>query len=67
MTDPAPITAKTLRKPRRIGIMKICLHKFERWRPVDRDEIGGQTLVRYCMKCQHKQIRFASNVSPLAD
>jgi hypothetical protein len=47
--------------------MKICLHKFERWRPVDRDEIGGQTLVRYCMKCQHKQIRFASNVSPLAD
>jgi hypothetical protein len=47
--------------------MKVCLHKTEHWRLVDRDEIGGQTLVRHCVKCQHKQTRFAWNVSPLAD
>lgn len=67
MTDPASITPKLSRKPKGMRGMRLCFHTFGDWTSVDRDEIGGRTLARHCTKCQHKQTRFSSNVSPIAD
>jgi len=44
-----------------------CWHKFDNWQVIRQDEIGGQSLIRHCVKCQRKQFRFASNGSAHAD
>jgi len=47
--------------------MWFCRHKFADWRPASRDELGGQTVARKCMKCGREQSKFVTNARPHDD